>query len=220
MSPKSKADPLAGFREAINEGSLYSLVWLDRGEGSPVEVDEVYPCRSCTIEITKVQRFQKKIDWEHNGEALPAGWFWRAEFATYRKAVRTHYLARRGGLTTDRKQAMAAEDDPDPGTLRVISEDERDPVVATQHAALGEMPEAAVPKHEVPDYLASREARQVYELDMAERRVAEGSAPLEERLTRLREMSRLRHVDITSDLAVIAQRIEKAERKVLERAAA
>lgn len=213
-------DPLAGRREEINEGRANSLVWLDGGNGCPVEEGQVIRLRSCSIEITKTVRFQKKQDWEYNDWPMPAGWYWRAEFTTYRRLTPTRFLAKRGGTTTDRKQAMAAQDDPEPGTLRVIADDERDPVAATQHANLGKAPEAAVPHHEVPDYAASREAAQLYELAHAERRVAEANAPLEERLVRLREMSMERHIDITSDLFIIEQRIEKAERKVLEGAAA
>lgn len=213
-------DLLAGRREAINEGKAFSLVWLDEGKGCPVEVGQLFTLRACRIEITKTHRIQKKLDWEFEGDVLLAGWYWRAEFATYRRLVRQRYLAKRGGTTTDRKQAMAAQDDPEPGTLRVIGEEERDPVAATQHAQLGDAPEASVPHHEVPDYGASRDADQLYKLAHAERRVAEASAPLEERIERLREMSRVRHIDISGDLKLIEKRVAAVERKILEGAAA
>lgn len=213
-------DPLAGRREQINAGEAYSLLWLDKGKGCPVEVGDVLELRACRIRITKKHRIQKKQAWEYEGERLPAGWYWRAEFETYWKVTSTPFLARRGGITNDRKQAMPTQDDPDAATLRNIRDGERDPVAATQHAALGEPPELAVPEHEIPNLQGSREARQRYELEMAERRVEEASAPLEQRLARLREVAGDCHVDIGSDLFVIEQRIEKAERKVLERAAA
>lgn len=212
--------PLAGKRQGINEGEVYSLVWPDTGDGCPVEVGQVFNLRSCRIEITKTHRIQKKVDWEFEGEPMWAGWYWRAEFASYRRSVAPQFLARRGGLTTDRKQAMATQDDPDPGTLRVIGEDERDPVAATQHAALGQPPEPAVPKHEVPNLQGSRDARQLYERDMAERRMLEANASLEDRLVRLREVAGQRHIDISSEMRVIEQRIASAEEKVLERSAA
>jgi hypothetical protein len=213
-------DPLAGRRDEINDGTAISLVWLDSGRGCPVKKGEIFKLRACSIEITVIQRFQKKLDWNYNDQPMPAGWYWRAEFTTYRLLTRQRFLAKRGGTTTDRKQAMAVQDDPDPATLAVIAEDERDPVAATQHASLGEAPEAAVPHHEVPSYEASVEAAQLYALAHGERRVVEAEAPLEERLASLREASRTRNVDITSDLFIIEQRIERAERKVLDGAAA
>jgi hypothetical protein len=213
-------DSLAGKREGINAGEVYSLIWLDDGSGCPVETGERHELRSCRIQITKTHRIQKKQAWEFEGDQLPAGWYWRAEFETYWKVSGTPFLARRGGTTSDRKQAMAMQDDEEPGTLRAISEDERDPVAATQHAALGSPPEAAVPKHEIPNLLGSREARQRYEFDMAERRMQEADAPLEQRLVRLREMASQRHIDITTDLRAIERRLGKIEDKVLERAAA
>ena len=203
-------DPLAGQRQKINEGRAYSLLWLcSRFSACPVKSGDVFALRSCRIVITKRQRVRKQGDW-----------YWRAEFKTYRPD-RPEFLARRGGLTSDRKLAMAAQDDPEPGTLRVIAEGERCPKAAAEHAALGTVPEPeAVPKHEIDDYTGSRAARQRYEREMAERRLEEAEAPLEARITRLREMAAERHIDISGDLTVIEQRLAKAERRVCERAAA
>jgi hypothetical protein len=202
-------DPLAGKKQAINEGSAYSLMWPDTGKGCPVSKGELFELRSCRIEITKTHRVKKDRKWWH-----------RAEFARYPKSTKPVFLARRGGLTPDRKQAMAAQDSPDPGTLRMIQDDERSPVAAAQHAALGAPPEPeAVPKEEIAAYEGSREARQRYELEVARQRAAEAKAPLEVRVARLREASAAHHVDISSEMRVIEQRVEAAERKVLERAA-
>lgn len=193
-------DPLAGRREEINEGLAYSLMWRDTDDGCPVEVGQVIELRSCRIQITKTHRIQKDRKW-----------WWRAEFRRYVKGQRPQFLDRRGGLTTDRKQAMAAQDDEDPGTLRVIREDERDLVAAVAHAGLGEQPEPeAVPDHEIADYNGSREARQQYALDMAERRVVEESIPLSERIRRLEECV---DVDLSRQFARIEQGVKAAETK-------
>lgn len=214
-------DPLAGKREAINRGEVYSLVWLDLGEGCPVEDRQIFRLRACSIQITKTHRIQKKQPWSHEGDLLRAGWYWRAEFETFWKIARTSFLARRGGTTSDHRQAMRTEDDPESaGTLHAIAEGERDERAELEHGALGEPPESAVEDHLIPQLTGSREARQRYELEMAERRIEEASAPLEQRLVRLREMAAQRNIDISSEMRVIEQRIEKAEGKVLERAAA
>lgn len=213
-------DPLAKRRQRINEGEAYSLIWTDTGIGCPVDVGQVFQLRACRIEITKTHRIHKKQAWEFEGEWLDAGWYWRAEFDTYWKTAKTQFLARRGGITSERRQAMPQQDSPDPGTLHLVTDDERDPVAAAQHRALGEAPEPALSDHEIRELRGSREARQRYELDMAERRMAEASAPLEQRLARLREMAGNRHVDISRDLRVIEQRVAAIEDKVLERAAA
>jgi hypothetical protein len=213
-------DPLAGKRQAINDGEVYSLIWPDTGDGCPVQVDQVFPLRSCRIVITKTHRIQKKQPWKHEDAELPAGWFWRAAFATYRGHVPPEFLGR-NKTVSDSRQAMGAQDPTEPGTLRAIGEDERDPLAADRHAALGEQPEPEmVSKFDVPDLDGSREARQRYELEMAERRVKDAEAPLEQRLARLRDMARHRNVDISSEIRVIEKRIEVAEGKVLERAAA
>lgn len=201
--------PLDGKRQAINDGEAYSVMWRDTGQGCPVKVGEIFELRSCRIQITKTHRVKKERKWWH-----------RAEFDRYKRSTRPEFLARDGGVTTDRKKAMAAQDDPEPGTIRVIHDDERDPVAATQHASLGAAPEPeVVPKDEIATYTGSREARQLYQREIAEQRSTEETAPLEERVARLREVSAARHVDITSDMRVIEQRVEAAERKVLERAA-
>jgi hypothetical protein len=57
-------------------------------------------------------------------------------------------------------------------------------------------------------------------MEMAKRRIAEVSAPLEDRLARLREMAQRQNVDISGDMRVIEKRVAAAETKVLERAAA
>lgn len=204
-------DPLAGRRQDINEGRASALVWPDQGKGCPVEVGQVFPLRSCRIEITRIERRRREGKWN-----------WLAFFARY-TPDRLHLLTRGAGSTgtgyitelKDEEQAQRAQDDPEAATLCAA-----DPL-GRPDPNLRSAPEPeGVPREEIPNYLGSIEAQQRYELDMAERRVAEAAAPLEERLVRLREMAGRRNIDITSDLFVIEQRIEKAEAKVLERAAA
>jgi hypothetical protein len=220
-------DPLAGRRESINQGRIMSLVWPDRGEGCPVEADEVFRVRAGGLVILKTYRFQKKSPWKFDREEMPPGWYWGAEFKLFRRVVAPVFLARVGGTTKDRDQAMAAQDDPDPGTVRKIGEDERDPEARAHHAVLGEEPEPElVPHFEVLELRPSREARERYLLEMEEKRAVEANAPLEERMARLRKASANRHVDISPEMRIVekqlaraAQQLEKAERKVLERAA-
>lgn len=191
------ADPLAGKRQAINDAKLFDIAWPDTGDGCPVEIGETFQLRSCAIEITRTQRVR-----------TGGKWHWRASFTRYPKMGRPRFLAQRGGTTTNPLAAMAMQDDPDAGTLQPVPD------------SLGPPPESAPDHADVPDLKPSREARQRYERDMAERRVQEATAPLEERLARLREMAGRRNIDISSELRVIERRIAAAEGKVSERAAA
>ena len=201
-------DPLAGRREDINDGRASALVWPDKGAGCPVEVGEVHVLRSCWIEITRKERRQGK-----KGQ----GWQWVAYFRRYTATKKLHLLSRSGGdyieSIDQEERAMRAQDDPDAATLY------GDPMENPLNLRQPPEPEA-VPPEEIARYTGSVEARQRYERDMAERRAEEASAPLERRLARLREISRCRNIDISSELRVIEQRIEKAERRVLARAAA
>lgn len=200
-------DPLAGKREAISEGRIYELAWPDTK--CPVEVGDVFPLRSCSIEITRIERFRQK------GE-----FWWRAEFNRYRKAVKPKFLDRRGGTTEDPATAMSAFDDPEPGTIRVFADDERDPVAASQHEALGEAPEPeAIPYQDVENSPFFRESHQRHQLEVAEERAAAAAKPLEQRVARLREVQATTQADISSELRMVEKQVAKAERKVLGRAA-
>ncbi len=190
-------DPLAGRRQDINEGRASGLEWLDKGQKCPVEVGQTIVLRSCWINITQVKRIQRKGEWK-----------WLALFDRYTPDKR-HLLAPTG-YTEDEAQALRAKHD-----------SVQHPFDNLVDRNLRQPPEPeAVPKEEIPKYTGSVEARQRYDLDMAERRAEQANASLEERLAWLREEARDRHIDISSDLRVIEQRVEAVERKVLERAAA
>ena len=214
----SAKDPLAGMRQAINDHELSSLFWPLKVDGveqrCPVSVKQVFELRSCTIEITRIERTTRL------GEKV-----WRAAFARFdRKPDRPLLLAPLGsgdshGYTNDPKRAAGLGEDvfgEAPETIDAVKEEDR----TLEHRNAGEPPEPeAVPGHEIKDYRGSRDAHQRFQLELGADRVAEQEAPMEVRLARLRAKSRGRNVDISNDLRVIEKRIENAERK-LERSAA
>lgn len=190
-------DPLAGRRQDINEGRASGLEWPDKGEGCPVEVGQTFALRSCWISITRIQRIQRK-----------GGWKYLALFNRY--TPDKVYLLAPTGYTEDEEQALRAQ-----------HKTVHHPFDNLVDRNLRQPPEPeGPPPEEIPNYIGSLEAQQRYERDMAERRMEEAEAPLEQRLARLREQSRLRNIDISSELRVIEKRIASAESKVLERAAA
>jgi hypothetical protein len=76
-----------------------------------------------------------------------------------------------------------------------------------------------VPDHEIGTYRHDMVAQQRHQFDLAQRRKAYESQPLELRLARLRRMADESHVDISAEERVIERRIAALERKLLERAA-
>jgi hypothetical protein len=207
----SARDPLAGMRQAINDGSRTTLTWpmKSKADPCPVEVDQIFDLKDCTIEITRIERTH------HRGKRM-----WVALFSRYpKRADRRLLLAANGdGFVSDPKRALGlGEDlfDGAPETLDVIEEEDR----TLEHRNAGEPLEPeAIPYQEVMQTSTTSEAHQRFMLELGAERVAEQEQPLEVRLARLRARSRGQHVDISNDLRVIEQRIEKAERKV-ERAA-
>jgi hypothetical protein len=207
----SQPDPLAGKRQAINDFEMHSLVWprKDDHEPCPVQVDEVFELRTCSIEITKIERTH------HNGERR-----WVALFTRYSKASdRPHLISASGdGYTADPDQALGLGEDifhDPPPTVDTIEEEDR----SDEHRNAGEPPEPeAIPHHVVRGTRSSNDAYQRFLLEVGAERVSAQEQPLELRLARVRAESRLRHVDISNDIRVVEERLEKAERK-LERAA-
>jgi len=204
-------DPLAGKRQAINEGELTTLSWPmeSKYDACPVEVGQILGLRSCTIEITRIERTK------HEGKRS-----WIALFTRYpHHADRALLLPASGdGYTSDPKRALGLNEDvfhESPPTIDTIEEEDRSPA----HKNAGEPPEPEVIPHRVVmGTRASSDAHQRFLLEVGSERIAEQEQPLEIRLARLRANSRGRHVDISGDLRVIEERIAKAERK-LERAA-
>jgi hypothetical protein len=208
-------DPLAGMRQAINDHELSTLRWpliVDGVEQScPVAVGELYELRTCHIEIVRIERTK--------GARLSRRWL--AFFARHEKRIDKPMLLSAGTAapyTDDPAQALGLREDVFHGsalTLDAVEEEER----SAEHKNAGEPLEPeSVPPHEIRHYRGSRDAHQRRLLEVGAERVALQAAPIEERLAALRKASSLRHVDISSDLRVIEQRIAKAERK-LERAA-
>jgi hypothetical protein len=209
-------DPLAGMRRAINDRELSTLRWpliVDGAERPcPVAVGQVIELRTCHIEITRIERSK-------GGAKLSR--LWLAFFARHDKRADKPILLSAGTgapYTDDPAQALGLREDVFHGsalTLDAIEEEER----SAEHKNAGEPLEPeSVPPHEIKHYRGSRDAHQRRLLEVGGERVAQQAAPIEQRLAALREQSALRHVDISSDIRVIEQRIAKAERK-LERAA-
>lgn len=193
------ADPLAGVREQINEGELDVLVWPDDGTGCPVEVGQVYPLRSCAIEITGTRRFQRGR----------GSWFWRATFERIYPSRRVYLLAARGagdeghGYTTEKGALESGDERPEWEPL------EGDTV------PVGSPPEPeAVPPHEVKDLPTSIASRRRYE----EQHQADLERDLSRSLTsRVREVvirAQRSGVDVSDEVAQIEEAAERARRKV------
>jgi hypothetical protein len=199
------------MRQAINDGSRTTLTWpmKSKTDPCPVEVDQTFNLKDCTIEITRIERTR------HRGKRM-----WVALFRRYpKRADRRLLLAANGdGYTSDPKRALGLGEDlfeEAPEMLDVIEEEDR----TLEHRNAGEPLEPeAIPHQEVMKTATTAAAHQRFQLELGAERVAEQEQPLEVRLARLRARSRTRHVDIGRDLHVIEKRIEAAERKV-ERAA-
>jgi hypothetical protein len=208
----STKDPLAGMRQAINDGSCTTLTWPreSKTDPCPVKPEETFNLRDCTIEITRIERTH------HRGKRM-----WVALFTRYpRRADRRLLLAANGdGYTSDEKRALGLGEtlfDHAPETLDLVGAEDR----SVEHRNAGEPLEPeAIPHAEVLRSSATAEAHQRFVLELGAERVAEQEQPLEVRLARLRAKSRGRNVDISRELYVIEKRIKDAEQK-LERHAA
>jgi hypothetical protein len=206
-----RRDPLAGMRQAINDGSCTTLSWPmhSKADRCPVKPSQTFTLRDCTIEITRIERTH------HRGDRR-----WVALFTRYpKRADRRLLLAANGdGYTSDPKRALGLGEDvfeEPPEMLDVLEEEER----SLEHRNAGNPLEPeAIPHSEVMGSAATAEAHQRFMLELGAERTAEQKQPLELRLARLRAKGRGSHVDISKDLHVIEKRIEAAERKV-ERAA-
>jgi hypothetical protein len=208
----SAKDPLAGMRQAINDGSRTTLTWpmKSKADPCPVEVNQIFNLKDCTIEITRIERTH------HRGKRM-----WVALFSRYpKRADRRLLLAANGdGYTSDPKRALGLGEDlfeEAPEMLDVVEEEDR----TLEHRNAGQPLEPeAIPHQEVMNTSTTAEAHQRFQLELGAERVAEQDQPLEVRLARLRAKSRGRNVDISRELYVIEKRIQDAERK-LERNAA
>ena len=199
----SRSDPLAGQRQAINEGARTSLTWPDRGKGCPVAVHQLLELRTCHIEISRVQRIRRG-----------SGWLWKAEFSRYPKhGDRVHILARGAGnghgyVHSPTASAMTAQDQ---GAFTIASVEPMD-----NPGNLGPPPEPeSVPPSEVGSFTGDALARRRYEHELEQAHLAHLGAPLEVRLATLRSVAGAAHVDISADERVIERRLTSMERAVL-----
>lgn len=185
-------DPLAGQREAINEGAE-SLLWPSRdADGKPlacpVKRGESFELRTCRITITQVHRLGRAHDWQ-----------WRAGFIRTKRlsADRVHLLAKRGGYTDDPRMALSAAEQE--GDWREVAEN------------LGPPPEPeAVPPEIVAELPTSVVARERFEREREERRREFETLPLAERVRRLEAMG---GTTAKRELRAIRALAARAERK-------
>jgi hypothetical protein len=132
-------DPLAGKRQALNRGEVEVLTWAELTK-CPVSKDEVFPLRSCTIQIGHVQR--RLIKGEQRWEArviyhwpdrprIPASQHGQSHPAQY---VNSHHGAVDGigeEVPTDAQRRMAEE-----GRLKTVLQGSVNRDVLRAHEAL------------------------------------------------------------------------------------
>lgn len=206
-------DPLEGYREAINEGSITVLVWVDDGKGKPVEQGQLFRLRSCHVLITRIERKGPK----------GGPWVWVAHFDRL-NPDRVNLLRHGRGYTADEKEAMKVHDAPvaEALTLVELEPDPKEPggaeALASQRQDPPE-PEAVDPR-EVANYSGSEIARRRYDREMAEQRLALEQLPLHERLRRFLELAEQQGVDVNRQVRAITGKVAEGERKVGERRAA
>lgn len=185
------SDPLAGYKEAINEGRCVSRLFPDQGQKLdelPLQEGQVIKLRSCSILVGKPERIKNR-----------EGKFIRVPLSRYGKH-KPYFLGPNGGVENP-EQAIRAQDDPDPATVGKAGPDPN----------LRPPPEPeGVPLDEIKDLKGSRESRQLYQLEMAEARMNEETLPISERIRRLEECPGL---DLTRQFARIRQAVEAAEAK-------
>lgn len=201
-------DPLAGHRQAINEGRCESILRPDTGQPCPFKTGEEFKLRSCRIVIRKTHRIKR--------DRKP---YWRAEFDRY-VPDRLYILARGAGdgrgYASDPNLAQRAQDP-------IPEERSEGPSAAEQEAGVvggndREPPEPeAVPPHEIANYSHSKLSRERYDHEMEEARARERELPLGERMASAVRRAKEQHVDVNGDLKVIEQRVEKIERKLSKR---
>lgn len=197
------ADPLAGQRDAINRGDRKHLAWRDEGKGWPVEEGQVFELRDCAIEITRRRRVKQKD-----------GFWFIAEFARYgKRGDKVRLLAKGGGdghgYTDNDRQALKSGEKAPNG-----EQDEGDVMLTL----LGPTPEPeAIPRDEVKHLSGSQQAQARYQGEVQRERSEFAALPPGEQLERLRELAAVQHVDISSDVRVIEQRLEKIRGKVMRK---
>lgn len=198
-----KKDPLAGHREALNEGRVSTLFLKPDGDelGCPVEVGEFFALKKCGVEITRKEKLKQDDEWT-----------WKVDVLRIRKASKPRFLKRGGGYTHDPDLAMRSYDDVRAAaTIDAIAPDER----SEAHKAAGE-PLEGEPEDDVTLWHgeASQRARERYALAQFQVRAEEREQPLLERLARIQIQARERHMDLSSEERVIERRVRAMEAKL------
>lgn len=191
-------DPIAGQREAINEGKADALLFTYFEPGTtqikacPVKRGDSFELRSCRITCGTPQRIGKHGRWE-----------WRVPFVRHKRvtADKVRLLAPHGGYTDDPRGAMSAPDTaPDDEHWREVAENTGPPPE----------PEAIDPEI-IASLPATVAAQANYEREQRERRAAFEALPLSERVRRLEGVNSAK---VGRQLARIAEATEAAERKL------
>lgn len=195
-------DPLAGMRQALNDGTCDVLMLPDKGKGAPVAVGELFELRSCAVEITATRRVRQK-----------GAWYWRCHFTRYRRTRRSdvHLLGRSGDYAHDERGAIRARDpvgsettlDTDPGLVE--RNDGRHPPE----------PEAVDPA-EVRELATSAAARLAYERERRELSERERDRSLTAKLREARVLARRAGIETSTEVEQIAEATESIHRRALE----
>lgn len=190
-------DPIAGQREAINEGKADALLFAYFEPGTkrikvcPVKRGESFELRTCRIVCGTPVRIGKHGRWQ-----------WRVPVTRHKRvsADKVRLLDKRSGYTDDPRSALSAAN---------ISEDEHWREVAEN---LGPPPEPEAIDPEIIASLPMTVAAQAnYEREQRERRAAFEALPLSERVRRLEGLNSPK---VGRQLARIAEATEAAERKL------
>lgn len=199
---RERQDPLAGYRETINEGRT-SVLFLKplKDQSCPVDVGQFFPLKKCGVEITRKEKLKQ------DGE-----WLWKVDLLRIRKASKPRLLKRGGGYTHDPDLAMRSQDDIQGAfTLDVISPEDR----SEAHRAAGEPPEPeAVDDEDIWAGASSQRARERYALLQHQIRAEEREEPLLERLARVQMQAKEQHIDLSGEVRVIERRVKAMEAKL------
>lgn len=201
----SVGDPLAGKREAINARQIHVLHWPDTGQGCPVKEGELYPLRSCAIEITQIRRIKRG-----RGE-----WLWQAHFRRMYRASRPYLLAAKGpgdeghGYVRDEKGALAAGNTDRPEWTPIEGES----------MPSGPPPEPeAIPPHEVEELPSSIAARARFHQLRSEDIERNLDRSITAQIREARVIARRRGVDVSEETALIAEAAQRMLAKVRQAA--
>lgn len=196
-------DPIAGQREAINEGKADALLFTYFEPGTteikpcPVKRGDSFELRTCRITCGTPMRIGKHGRWQ-----------WRVPVTRHKRvsADKVRLLDKRSGYTDDPRSALSAANITDDEHWREVAEN------------LGPPPEPEAIDPEIIATLPSTVAAQAnYEREQRERRAAFDALPLSERVRRLEAVNDPR---AQRQLRVIRSQVAEGERRAgIDRAA-